>query len=233
MYYKHPLNPNLTLSTHDYFNGYKVYTDKGPNIVEYLNESYRAIGNALQEHPRTLAVRVDLRFPGFGDPIDELDRDIPLHTGSFQPQAISKFFESLKAQLKAEYKRKTKAGKRVHRCTMRFIWVKEYSDGNSHYHVLLLLNNDTHRSLGDYEGAKGDLADKIRTAWVRALGLDRLDYGWLVHFPSNPVYRVDRNATQNQYQEAFGKLFYRVSYFSKADTKLFGGGFRSFGCSQL
>ncbi|WP_368659126.1 YagK/YfjJ domain-containing protein [Budvicia aquatica] len=74
---------------------------------------------ANESHPRTLAIRIDLRLPDDDDGIAKID-----------PLCITRCMESLDEHLKADQERKKKAGKRVHPCTLRYVWVSGvYSKG--------------------------------------------------------------------------------------------------------
>lgn len=65
--------------------------------------------------------------------------------------AISRFTNSLKAKLAADEQRKRKEGKRVHPNTLRYAWVREFTqNGKRHFHVFLFLNKDAYFHLGDF-----------------------------------------------------------------------------------
>ena len=84
---------------------YPVLTSIGPLSPYYLDRVLTVLNRALADHPRTLAIRFDLRLPdGYGDVGSDL---------------MTKFVESLKAQIKADLHRRTAQGKRVHLCNMR------------------------------------------------------------------------------------------------------------------
>jgi hypothetical protein len=136
------------------------------------------------------------------------------------------------------------AGQRVHPCKLRHIWAREQDSAiHSHYHVALLLNRDAYFSLGDLrnrasESGRGNqpesdvsrnMAGRIRKAWASALGLRPEQAAGLVHFSDNPVHRIDANSPD--FGRQFASAFYRVSYLTKADTKHYGDGHNSFGCS--
>lgn len=191
----------------------------GPISEHYLNKMNRTIENSLKEHPRTMAVRVDLRLP---DGV----------TAATDSALISRFVGSLKAKLIADLKRKTKKGIRVHPCTLRYIWVREFNKGEDkkHYHIVLLFNKDTYAFLGNYKANERNLASMIIKAWCSALRIDYRSYRQLIHFPENPCYYISRSKAQST--DAIGNLIYRASYLAKLQSKSYDDGERNFGCSQ-
>jgi hypothetical protein len=210
-------NTNLIIHTTDNYDGLPVQTQHGPLIENYLNQFQVTLQNAVDDHPRTCAMRVDLRLPIQEEPTS--------------PRIMSKFFDSLKAQIKADLKKRKKENGRVHPCSVRYIWVKEKNDAlKSHYHVLILVNNDCYNSLGRFDKTEGNIAARIKKAWSSALGYHTADIGGLVHFPTNPIYNVNKNSPSFDYD--FAELFYRVSYFAKAATKNFGDYSNAFGSSR-
>ncbi|WP_420590807.1 inovirus Gp2 family protein [Bacterioplanoides sp.] len=194
-----------------------VIQNHGPLNERYLDQIERTIEKAIQCHPRTMAVRVDLRFPACAARTDK--------------SVISRFVDSLKAQIKADLKAKDRAGKRVHPCHLRYIWTREQDSGaRQHYHVLLLLNLDTYRDLGRYDAAGGNLTHRIRSAWASAIGVPLCRLGGAVHIPDNPIYHLNINSSD--FGDSFDALYYRTSYFAKQKTKQYGAGVRHFGCSS-
>lgn len=193
-----------------------VIQNHGPLNERYLDQIERTIEKAVQCHPRTMAVRVDLRFPVCAARADDA--------------VISRFVDSLKAQIKADLKTKGRAGKRVHPCHLRYIWVREQDSGaHQHYHVLLLLNRDTYHCLGRYDADGGNLAYRIRSAWASAIDVPLCRLGGAVHIPVNPIYHLNINSSG--FGDSFDELYYRTSYFAKQKTKQCGTGTRHFGCS--
>lgn len=211
-------NPNLTLHIESQFRGLPVQAKFKPFVYEYLESIYETFRKAFTEHPRTFAFRVDLRFP---DGVEV----------SSDNAVISRFFESLKAQLKADQANRARVG-RVHPCTLRYIWVKERSTRmKSHYHLLILLNNDTYNCLGDYDAPSGNMASRVKRAWASALACSFDALGGAVHFPNKPCYYVNQNSPL--FFGMYRPLFKRVSYFAKDRTKKYGDGSNSFGCSRV
>ncbi|MFT7681206.1 MAG: hypothetical protein ACI935_000651 [Moritella dasanensis] len=195
----------------------------------YLDRMDRTIENALNEHPRTLAVRVDLRLPLIRLN-DELDRDLPNIYRYDRSNLITKFINSFKAKIKADLNRKYKSRKRVHPCTPRYIWCRERDTSiNEHFHMLLLLNKDTYHGLGCYQ-REGNLSSMVNSAWASALDCIGDEIGRLVHFPENCCYHINKNS--DDYNQQLEDLFRRVSYLAKKRTKCYGEGHRTFGTSS-
>jgi len=210
-------NTNLTLHSSDNYNGIPVQTQHGALIENYLNPILSTLQNAIDEHSRTLAIRVDLRLPDQEELIS--------------PRIISKFFDSLKAIIRADLAKRKREHGRVHPCSVRYIWVKEKNEAlKSHYHLLILLNNDCYNSLGRFDKTEGNMAARIKKAWCSALGYHMADIAGLIHFPVNPIYHLNRNSTS--YSLELDDLFYRVSYFAKAKSKNFGDYSNAFGTSR-
>ncbi|MFT5757556.1 MAG: hypothetical protein ACI9LM_002292 [Alteromonadaceae bacterium] len=135
-------NPNLTLHSDRYFNGMQVQVSNGPLILNYLESMDQVIQNAVSEHPRTIAIRIDLRLPkanGCLDCPNEYDNSV-----------MSKFIDSLKAQVNADQARRRRLKKRHFTCSVRVIWVAEHdSVMQNHYHIVIFKNNDCYNLLGD------------------------------------------------------------------------------------
>lgn len=210
-------NTNLKLFTNNQYKGLWVYTQKGALVENYLEGCMATLSQALSSHPRTLAIRIDLRFPVNAVKTDEA--------------SITRFMASLRAQIKADQLRKTKNNQRVHPCGLRFIWTREKDTAlYHHYHVLLLLNADSYNCLGNYKATEGNMVARIKNAWASAIGVPTADLGGAVFFPDNPIYLLNINAID--YAQVYQKLFYRVSYFTKVATKQYGQKVRHFGRSR-
>ena len=210
----------------------RLITNHGELHPRYTSNIINTINRAIEDHPRTMAIRIDLRIPA-----DQYysehghSSDSPSYFADTDRKVISRFICSLKAQVNADLLRKKKLGIRTSKNNLRYTWAKEYgSDNKPHYHVLLLLNKDNYAYLGSYQNLSGNLASKIQKAWTSALRLDFEYYKKSVHFPKNPVYLL--NASSFDYPHVYEELLYRASYLAKLETKLYGTGTRSFGCSQ-
>lgn len=144
--------------------------------------------------------------------------------------------KSLKERIKADLKRKKKAGKRTYPCQLRYVWVREFNlEGKKHYHALLLLNKDAYFHPGDFNKDSGTLASMIAGAWVSALGLSYpVDKG-LVHFPTNGYYYLNNKGQKEfitQMNTKMDELMFRSAYLAKLRSKSSEDDERNFGCSQ-
>ena len=82
-------NRNLRLYSAATFKGLPIMVEKGPFILGYLEALNRTITLALNQYPRVIAFRVDLRLPRLmGVPDDALSNRV-----------ISRFLESFKAKI--------------------------------------------------------------------------------------------------------------------------------------
>jgi len=209
-------NRNLSIHRRKQFRGLPVYQSNSGLVLEYLESSFHVIDCALAEHPRTTAIRVDLRIPDGAQIVN--------------PYLISSFFASLKAQIKADLDKKRRSGTRVHPSKVRYIWAKERDTSiNYHYHVVIFLNGHTYRALGDYKKTSMNMASRIKKAWASALKWTIEDVEGVVHFPNRNTYSVNKHA--NSFGDELSALFYRISYLTKVNTKVFNGDGRSFGYS--
>lgn len=206
---RHPINKNLTLHVAPTFNGYPVNLGHGPLVVNYLQRSLNVIQMALAHHPRTFVIGITLRAPaGLVEMPDN---------------AISRFIESFKAQVTADRKRAAKTNLRVHQTGIRYLWAKERDTSQfHHYHVLLFLNANTYRALGNKQADDGNMAARIIKAWATALMLYPYQCRDSVHFSEQKCVTA-----QN-----IPELMFWASYFCKAKTKEYTGRGKSFGYSQ-
>ncbi|MEZ9494936.1 inovirus Gp2 family protein [Vibrio splendidus] len=211
---------NLTITKARIFSGYPLYYDKDGLVEEYLKSMEQVLNNALAEHPRSLAVRVDLNLPkDFNDDSSEV---------------ITRFFRSLKSQVDADIKKKSKnAWCKYRYCTIRYVWAKECcTSTSSHYHVMMFFNRDIYNCLGLLENGRSNLAIRIRNAWKRSVsacyeGTERA----MVHFPTQGVYSVsNKNETKEQVKN---RVFYRMSYLAKLRSKNYGDSKKNFGASRV
>lgn len=221
---RHPQNQNLTLHTDSTWQESPLLPRKTPYISEYLANIASVINDAVYEYPRSMVVRCDLRFP--------IHYDIAGTSAH-----ISRFTASLKAQIESADQAKRRANKRVHPCTLRYIWVREWSTARFwHYHVVLFFNKDRFFTLGHFKSDPDEMAeqtnlsDRIQKAWASALGVSIGDAIGLVHFPQNPTYFLDRGSLD--FENQYNHLFERLSYLAKDDTKHYGDGRNNFGSSR-
>lgn len=214
------INRNLTVLTTPRYDGLQTLSFKNGAIEEYLNKISKVINGVVMEYSKVFAIRVDLRFP---DTFESSDTAV-----------ITRFFESLKAQLKADYQAKLRntTDGQVHASELFYIWVKEMSGRDKcHYHVCLFFNGHAYKSLGKFELGRANMYNRIHKAWASALRLDIFNAQGLIHFPENAQYLLCRN--QADFTYIYQDLFKRLSYFAKTDTKIYGNGNHNFGCSRV
>jgi len=215
---RHPQNKNLHIHTAELFEGMPVMIDKGPFITEYLYSLKRTIDNALEQYPRSLGFRVDLRLP--------VGLDLP--DFAYTNQVISKFIESFKAKIEHNRLMARVRSRYVHGCRVRYVWAREeVAMGRPHYHLVILVNRDAFNYLGKLQSDNQNMISRMEEAWASALGLSLDQVEGLVEIPENAMYRMDcRNS------ECRLDLFHRASYLCKAVTKNYGDGQHGFGCSR-
>ncbi|MGE6162433.1 MAG: inovirus Gp2 family protein [Aeromonadaceae bacterium] len=199
----------------------------GPHILDYYTRIIDLIRAALVTHPRTLVLRVDLHDPAIINHGDMMTR---LHNN--QGCVMNSFINSLNSKIASHQRRRAKAGKRVYPNTLRYAWVREFSQtGKRHFHILLLLNKDAFFHLGDYNIENSTLRTMITTAWCSALSLSPEEGHYLVHYPTNGKYALLKQAVDRGIYPA--GFMNRVHYMTKAKSKSFNDGYRSFGCSRI
>lgn len=177
---------------------------------------------ALLWHRRLFIVRVDLRLP--------VDEEL-LKRAHIDPAVITRYFESLKAQIAADLKRKSKTV-RVHPCRLFYIWAREFGGkkGRLHYHTLLIFNKDAYAFLGDFEKDEGTLKSMITKAWVRALKLEYPEGKGSVHIVKDGSRYL--NGYNGRLDPDYRSVLEMGEYLSKVATKQVDGQ-RNFGCSLL
>lgn len=206
----------------------KVVQSYGPLNPIYVKRIYETINGALNEYPRLLAVRVDLRL---------LDEDLRDCLTNYNPDTgvITRFIASLRAKITASRKHMEKEGKRTFPCNVRDVWAREFNaEGKKHYHVLLIINRDAYPSLGGYgglwEGEKSEgLALMVFKAWISALGLENMKYKRLVYFPESCCYHL--NNSSYCFEREYILLMQRALYLAKKRSKSNEDGYRNFGYS--
>lgn len=219
---RHPDNLNLRLHYDNSFEGLSVMVDKGPFIEQYLSRLKRTIELALDEYPRLLAFRADLRLPA--------GVDLPAHTDS--NTVISRFLDSFKAKIRHNRFKARERYKFAHDSDVRYVWTREEGQKERpHYHLLILLNRDAFYGLGRLDSTADNMISRMQEAWASALGMPVELVKGLVHIPANAVYRVDRKVKAGK-PDRLPELFYRTSYLCKAATKSYGRGHWGFGTSR-
>lgn len=192
--------------------------------LDYLKNIYCLLLDSFLIHSRWAVIRVDLKAP----------KEHILPQG-----AITDFIESLKSQLEYAQSIKPSAGKRPYDPMLRYVWVREWNGARyPHYHLALMLNRDAYFSLGDYSRLQSVdcsydqmLAGRIYKAWGVALGLDWTAAMNGVLFAPHPVSPLQ--VQHEDFEKQFRAVFYRLSYFAKKKSKVYGDGQRNFGMSQL
>lgn len=229
---RHPNNRNLRLMYGPEWQGLRVIQYPNGLIANYLEDVSELLDDTVTDYARSIVLRFDLCIPNFLSHVDSA--------------VISRFISAMKSRLSADAEKRRRSGVRIYPCEPRFVWVKEQCHSSApHYHVAMTLNNDAYFTLGAIRPrwevelmANGDygveqrrnMVDRIREAWASALGVSSAEAVGLVHIPENPVYKIDRNSPE--VFEQYACVFYRLSYFAKADTKPYGDGSRHFGCSR-
>lgn len=230
---RHPNNSNLVLHYGNKWNGLPVQSEHGPLVENYLVRIHETMGYSLRDSASVSAMRFDLRIPWYWPETD---------TG-----VITRFIESLRAQIDADERRKSRQGIRVHPARLRYVWVRERDSAiHWHYHVVIFVNRDAYFTLGQFRqhsedtwidvprDAYGDTADnmseRILRAWASALGCSIEQIAGVLHFSDNGVYSIKLNSPD--YCKQFADAFYRLSYMAKADTKQYGDSSNNFGCSR-
>ncbi|MFA0497135.1 inovirus-type Gp2 protein [Vibrio sp. 10N.222.54.B11] len=207
---------------------YDIELNKKREYYEpYLIKSKELLDYVTGEHNRVLSFSLILRFPeGFNQ-----DRDV-----SYISRFIRIFQRKVDVTLEERRKRKVrvhhiKTGNKVFN-----IWCRERDVGNNdHYHMFILLSYENFRTLGHYSTSlepKKSLAILVQKAWSDTLGISYCDMKGLVQFPSkNNHFRVVQNRPDTK--SNYDNLLSRIYYLAKRETKNFGEGIRSFGCSRL
>ncbi|MDU7351791.1 MAG: inovirus Gp2 family protein [Citrobacter freundii] len=200
---------------------------RSPINLNILNSLLEMVYDTLEQHNRILAIRTDTRFalshvPG--------EPDLPICFQREDAQAITRFFESLKSQLRADHKRSRRAGDPT---LPSYVWCRERDTGeHPHYHLMLLFNADVYGHLGNYQELNAkNMATRIQKAWCSAIGLAHEDYSTLAEFPPNAVYRFSRIDALDR-STLYWDFLIRLAYLAKTRTKDVHSGYRNFGTSQ-
>ena len=201
-------------------------SEYGSHVKSYKERIIDVINKSVNEHSRTLAIRVDLHDPVILDNGDTISCIANTDSGS-----ISRFTNSLKAKLAADEQRKRKEGKRVHPNTLRYAWVREFTkNGKRHFHIFLFFNKDAYYHLGHFNLNEDTLRTMITSAWCSALSLTTEEGQHLVQYPSNGKYTLNRDHILNDIYP--DDLLNRIDYLTKVKSKNFDDGYRTFGSSN-
>ncbi|CEE94982.1 Aec61 [Xenorhabdus nematophila str. Anatoliense] len=178
----------------------------------------------MNEHARVLAFGLDLSLPQHNQ-----------HKG-YESAVITRFIASLKAQIAAYLKRRSREGKRIYPCPVYYAWAREFGElnGNKHYHLVLLVNREVFSCMMLKLGVKGTgrglLLMMAAKAWSHALKLkgkakEKVRYHLAGVFELNR-----REGTHSPDYEGYLK---RICYLAKKRSKENDDGERNFGCSQF
>ncbi|EIU7001384.1 inovirus Gp2 family protein [Vibrio parahaemolyticus] len=212
------------------YQGLEVFYPVSELNTHYLDRIIVTMSKALKDYKRVHALRLDLRLPVSDSEQELLRRDEFLNNTFNQKNIIKRFFESLKAKIKAQEKRMKASEKRVYPCHLRYVWCRERNKSNNdHYHLVLFFNKDRYFSSG-YRDNEESLVRLIMDAWSSALGeyVDNADR--LVQLVYKGTHYLDQN--KYDFENKYQALFTRLSYFAKNRTKHYGEGKRCFGTSQ-
>ena len=211
------ISKNHTLWYGGEFASLPVMSSNQPLIGEFLKALSEVVEDALADHCRVFAFRVDLRMP----------KDVDALAVAFSNSVMSRFMNSLKAKIQHNRLSVGRDGRHVHNTKVRYFWVREVGEeGRVHYHAVVFLNADAFNWLGQY-GRSGNMAARVCEAWASALGVAEPFGRALVHFPVRPTYTLRRGD-----QGSVDAFFYRASYLCKARTKVYGDGHHGYGCSR-
>lgn len=215
---RHSHNKNLTLHTDSQYAGLPVNVKQGPLISQYLERILQVTHLALDQHARTFAFRVDLRFPQNHSGV-ELESNL----------AMERFMASFKAKIRANREQALQRNSRLHDSAMRYIWCREYGaeSQSPHYHCVIFLNHDAFCSLGKYRLGADNLFNALHQAWASALRIPVQQASGLVHIPHAGSWCLKRGDTPT-----LCAFFAQVSYLAKAHTKHYFQCMHMFGSSR-
>ncbi|HDI3034535.1 TPA: inovirus Gp2 family protein [Cronobacter turicensis] len=198
-----------------------------PIDLDILNPLLNMVYGTLGQHKRILAIRTDPRFAQSHVPGEP---DLPICFQRDDDQAITRFYESLKSQLRADHNRSRRPGDPT---LPSYGWCRERDTSvHIHYHLMLLFNADVYGYLGNYQELNAkNMATRIQKAWCRAVGLAHEDYASLAEFPPNAVYRFSRLDALDR-NPVYWDFLIRLAYLAKTRTKDVHSGYRNFGTSQ-
>ena len=197
------------LTFDDSYEGYPLMTSKGPFVKKYLNKIIDVVEMSLDEHPRTFAFRIDLRFPS--------SLSLP-EIIKLEKRLIERFIASLRAKVRHARNTAKRTNPKMHRTNVRYLCTREIGEqGRPHYHLVIFLNRDAFNTLGKYSLERNNLYSRLIGAWESALGLESGAGEGLVNIPVNAVYQISADDADSQ-----NKLFHRASYMAKAATKMRG-----------
>ncbi|HGF1391248.1 TPA: inovirus Gp2 family protein [Klebsiella pneumoniae] len=220
--------------------GYSLSSEEFDDLVKIASKMYKSpidryiltsllnmVYDILEQHYRIFGIRTDLRFAQ--SHVAE-EPDLPLCFQRDDPQAITRFSESLKSQIRVDHNRSGRPGNPT---LPSYGWCRERNTGEHlHYHLVLLFNADVYGYLGNYQELNAkNMATRIQKAWCSAIGLAHEDYSSLAEFPPNAVYRFSRFDALDR-NPVYWNFLIRLAYLAKTRTKDVHSGYRNFGTSQ-
>ncbi|MGE6384727.1 inovirus Gp2 family protein [Pseudomonas sp. NPDC078416] len=161
----------------------------------------------MKDYRRLLVVRLELRFPK-AMPAGEIPDN----------RVLDKFTQSLRSKVKYQRARAGRDGKRAHPTDVRLVWVREFGPVSKrpHYHLMIVVNRDAYRGLGNFNSDDDNLARCIQGAWASALKLNAEVYRGLVNFSRGGQYKIINGHGYRQVLEA-------MQYLSKEYSKVRDG----------
>ncbi|EMI4100478.1 inovirus Gp2 family protein [Citrobacter youngae] len=200
---------------------------RSPIDLNILNPLLNMVYGTLMKNNRILGIRTDSRFAQSHVPGEP---DLPICFQRDDEQAITRFYESLKSQLRADHNRSRRPGDPT---LPSYGWCRERDTSvHPHYHLVLLFNADVYGYLGNYQELNAkNMATRIQKAWCSAIGLAHEDYFTLAEFPPNAVYRFSRLDALER-NPVYWNFLVRLAYLAKTRTKDVHSGYRNFGTSQ-
>ena len=200
---------------------------RSPIDLNILNPLLNMVYGTLMKNNRILGIRTDSRFAQSHVPGEP---DLPICFQRDDEKAITRFYESLKSQLRADHNRSRRPGDPT---LPSYGWCRERDTSvHPHYHLVLLFNADVYGYLGNYQDPDADnMATRIQKAWCSAIGLAHEDYFTLAEFPPNAVYRFSRLDALDR-NPVYWNFLVRLAYLAKTRTKDVHSGYRNFGTSQ-
>jgi hypothetical protein len=173
------------------------------NIFSYFEIIDGVLRYAMKSYPRLFVVRLELRFP----------KRIPAHEIPGN-EVLARFVKSLRSKVKYQRARAGRDGKRAHPTDVRLVWVREFGPVSKrpHYHLMVVVNRDAYRGVGDFNSSDDNLARCIQGAWASTLKLDFEVYRGLVSFSRGGQYYIING---NGYKQVLGAMQYLSKEYSK------------------
>ncbi len=173
------------------------------NIFSYFEIIDGVLRYAMRDYRRLLIVRLELRFPK-AMAVSEIPGN----------EVLAKFVKSLRSKVSYQRARAIKRGRRAHSTDVRVVWVREFGPVSKrpHYHLMVVVNRDAYRGIGDINSDDDNLANCIQGAWASALNLRSVVYKGLVSFSPGGQYSIING---NGYQAVLRAMQYLCKEYSK------------------